>query len=75
MMSYTEVLIFFQMRAYLHKNKSRLRVDTLIMYCYQLSTALSYLESKHFVHRSVFINALSLQNFSIKLLLGIYCWW
>lgn len=42
-----------EMRSYLHKNKGNLRTDVLIMYCYQLSTALSYLESKHFVHRDI----------------------
>lgn len=42
---------FHQMRAFLQSNKHRLRLDMLIMYCYQLSTALSYLESKNFVHR------------------------
>ena len=41
------------MRAFLQENRYSLRVDTLIMYCYQLSTALSYLESKKFVHRCV----------------------
>jgi focal adhesion kinase 1 len=40
-----------EMRAFLQTNKHRLRLDMLIMYCYQLSTALSYLESKNFVHR------------------------
>lgn len=41
------------MRAYLQNNKQRLDQVTLIMYAYQLSTALSYLESKKFVHRQV----------------------
>ena len=41
------------MRAFLHNNKQRLKIDALIMYCYQLSTALSYLENKRFVHRYV----------------------
>ena len=39
------------MRAYLQNNKHRLDLTTLIMYSFQLSTALSYLESKKFVHR------------------------
>ena len=42
-----------QMRAFLQSNKHRLQLDSLIMYCYQLSTALSYLESKKFVHRDI----------------------
>ena len=41
------------MRAFLQSNKQRLQLDRLIMYCYQLSTALSYLESKKFVHRDI----------------------
>jgi focal adhesion kinase 1 len=39
------------MRAYLLSNKSRLDLATLLSYTFQLSTALSYLESKKFVHR------------------------
>lgn len=31
----------------------RLKLGTLLLYCYQLSTALSYLESKKFVHRDI----------------------
>ncbi|XP_014663511.1 PREDICTED: focal adhesion kinase 1-like [Priapulus caudatus] len=42
-----------EMRAYLQSNKHRLDLTTLIMYAYQLSTALSYLESKKFVHRDI----------------------
>lgn len=43
------------MNFYLHSdlNKQRLRRETLLLYCYQLSTALSYLESKKFVHRDI----------------------
>ncbi|XP_023933650.1 focal adhesion kinase 1 isoform X1 [Lingula anatina] len=42
-----------EMRAYLQSNKHMLSLATLIMYAYQLSTALSYLESKKFVHRDI----------------------
>lgn len=42
-----------EMRSFLQNNKSRLKLHTLIMYCYQLSAALSYLEGKNFVHRDV----------------------
>ncbi|XP_054275381.1 focal adhesion kinase 1-like isoform X6 [Macrosteles quadrilineatus] len=42
-----------ELRAYLQSNKPRLDLATLILYTFQLSTALSYLESKKFVHRDI----------------------
>ncbi|KAK3091583.1 hypothetical protein FSP39_020953 [Pinctada imbricata] len=42
-----------EMRAYLQNNRTHLDLCTLIVYAYQLSTALSYLESKKFVHRDI----------------------
>lgn len=42
-----------EMRAYLQNNRHRLDLCTLIVYTCQLSTALSYLESKKFVHRDI----------------------
>ncbi|XP_015607197.1 uncharacterized protein LOC107273475 isoform X3 [Cephus cinctus] len=42
-----------EMRAYLQSNKNRLDLATLLLYTFQLSTALSYLESKKFVHRDI----------------------
>ncbi|KAM8712566.1 hypothetical protein ACLKA7_012978 [Drosophila subpalustris] len=42
-----------ELRAYLKTNSDRLSQGTLLKYCYQLSTALSYLESKKFVHRDI----------------------
>ncbi|XP_011647332.1 uncharacterized protein LOC105433628 [Pogonomyrmex barbatus] len=42
-----------EMRAYLQSNKHRLDLATLLLYIFQLSTALSYLESKKFVHRDI----------------------
>ncbi|XP_070065706.1 focal adhesion kinase 1 isoform X4 [Drosophila virilis] len=42
-----------ELRAYLKANSERLSHGTLLKYCYQLSTALSYLESKKFVHRDI----------------------
>nr|XP_006823251.1 PREDICTED: focal adhesion kinase 1-like [Saccoglossus kowalevskii] len=42
-----------EMRTYLQNNKQDLDLATLILYCCQLSTALSYLESKKFVHRDI----------------------
>ncbi|XP_074102045.1 protein tyrosine kinase 2 Fak isoform X2 [Cotesia typhae] len=42
-----------EMRAYLQNNKHRLDLATLLLYTFQLSTALSYLESKKFVHRDI----------------------
>jgi len=46
-----ELAQYGEMRAYLQRNRSNLELATLILYAYQLSTALSYLESKKFVHR------------------------
>ncbi|XP_050094912.1 uncharacterized protein LOC126577381 isoform X3 [Anopheles aquasalis] len=42
-----------ELRAYLKKNGPKLKLGTLLLYSYQLSTALSYLESKKFVHRDI----------------------
>ena len=42
-----------ELRAYLLENHSRLSLSTLVLFSYQLSTALSYLESKKFVHRDI----------------------
>merc|ERR1719445_869896 len=42
-----------ELRAYLQNNKHRLDLSPLVLFSYQLSTALSYLESKHFVHRDI----------------------
>lgn len=42
-----------EMRAYLQSNSSRLDLATLLLFSFQLSTALSYLESKKFVHRDI----------------------
>ncbi|XP_052774521.1 focal adhesion kinase 1-like isoform X3 [Mya arenaria] len=57
-----------EMRAYLQNNKHRLDLCTLIMYSYQLSTALSYLESKKFVHRDIAArNVLVSAHDSVKL--------
>ena len=49
-----------EMRAFLQSNKARLNVATLILYAFQLSTALSYLESKKFVHRWVMVDTFSM---------------
>lgn len=49
-----------EMRAYLQSNKHRLDLATLLLYTFQLSTALSYLESKKFVHRYLPTNEICL---------------
>ncbi|XP_046474625.1 focal adhesion kinase 1 isoform X7 [Neodiprion pinetum] len=57
-----------EMRAYLQSNKHRLDVATLLLYTFQLSTALSYLESKKFVHRDIAArNVLVSSNTCVKL--------
>lgn len=48
-----EVARLGELRAYLRTHANRLKLETLLLYCYQLSTALSYLESKKFVHRDI----------------------
>ncbi|XP_042881295.1 uncharacterized protein LOC122258969 isoform X2 [Penaeus japonicus] len=48
-----ELARYGEMRAYLQNNKDRLSLATLVLYAFQLSTALSYLESKKFVHRDI----------------------
>ncbi|XP_018911355.2 focal adhesion kinase 1 isoform X1 [Bemisia tabaci] len=42
-----------ELRAYLQSNKDFLDLSVLVLYTFQLSTALSYLESKKFVHRDI----------------------
>ncbi|CAH0551901.1 unnamed protein product [Brassicogethes aeneus] len=42
-----------ELRAYLQNNKHRLDLASLLLYAFQLSTALSYLESKKYVHRDI----------------------
>ena len=42
-----------ELRAFLQNNKDHIELNRLIMYAHQLSTALSYLESKKFVHRDI----------------------
>ncbi|XP_043529652.1 focal adhesion kinase 1 isoform X3 [Frieseomelitta varia] len=57
-----------EMRAYLQSNKHRLDLATLLLYTFQLSTALSYLESKKFVHRDIAArNVLVSAHNSVKL--------
>ncbi|XP_043208526.1 focal adhesion kinase 1-like isoform X3 [Amphibalanus amphitrite] len=57
-----------EMRAYLRNSQHRLRSDTLVLYAYQLSQALSYLESKKFVHRDIAArNALVYSHDNVKL--------
>ncbi|XP_035706002.1 focal adhesion kinase 1 isoform X8 [Folsomia candida] len=48
-----ELAEYGEMRAFLQRNRLVLDLATLILHCYQLSTALSYLESKKFVHRDI----------------------
>ncbi|XP_075215435.1 protein tyrosine kinase 2 Fak isoform X2 [Lycorma delicatula] len=48
-----ELARFGELRAYLKSNSTRLDLAILLLYCFQLSTALSYLESKKFVHRDI----------------------
>lgn len=42
-----------ELRAYLQTNKNVLDLSILLLYTFQLTTALSYLESKKYVHRDI----------------------
>lgn len=46
-----ELAKFGQLRVYLHTNRDHIETITLTLYCFQLSSALAYLESKKIVHR------------------------
>lgn len=48
-----ELAKFGELRAYLQNNRHRLDLGSLLLYAFQLSTALSYLESKKYVHRDI----------------------
>ena len=48
-----ELAKFGELRQFLQTNKSTIDLSTLVLYSYQLSTAVSYLESKNFVHRDI----------------------
>ena len=48
-----ELAKFGQLKNYLQNNKDKIEVVTLILYSYQLSSAMAYLESKKFVHRDI----------------------
>lgn len=48
-----ELAKFGQLRTYLQNNREHIEMDTLLMYSCQLSSAMDYLESKNYVHRSI----------------------
>lgn len=48
-----ELAAYGEMRSYLQKNRHSINLETLLSYVFQLSTAMSYLESKNFVHRDI----------------------
>uniref|UniRef100_A0A914VRN7 non-specific protein-tyrosine kinase n=1 Tax=Plectus sambesii TaxID=2011161 RepID=A0A914VRN7_9BILA len=48
-----ELAPFGELRSYLIRNKGVLDLATLLLYCHQLSGALSYLDSRKFVHRDI----------------------
>jgi len=49
--TYVRVCMIVQLRDFLHRNHHRLGNVKLMLYCYQLSCAMTYLDSKKFVHR------------------------
>lgn len=48
-----ELAKFGELKQYLKANKSFISISQLVLFTFQISTALSYLESKSFVHRDV----------------------
>ncbi|XP_032220316.1 focal adhesion kinase 1 isoform X2 [Nematostella vectensis] len=48
-----ELAAFGEMRTYLQKHRGLINHEMLLDYIFQLSTAMSYLESKNFVHRDI----------------------
>ncbi|XP_067267637.1 protein tyrosine kinase 2aa isoform X5 [Chanodichthys erythropterus] len=48
-----ELCTLGELRSFLQVRKYNLDLSTLILFAYQLSTALAYLESKRFVHRDI----------------------
>lgn len=46
-----ELAKFGQLRNYLQNNKDQIELITLLSYCCQLNSAMTYLESKKYVHR------------------------
>lgn len=63
-----ELAKFGELRQFLQSNRATLDLSTLILYAYQLSTALSYLESKNFVHRDIAArNVLVTDHSTVKL--------
>ena len=59
---------FGQLRHYLQNNKDHIETTSLLLYCFQLSSAMAYLESKKFVHRDIAArNVLVANHESIKL--------
>ncbi len=63
-----ELAKFGQLRNYLQNNKDHIETSSLLLYCYQLSSAMAYLESKKFVHRDIAArNVLVANHESIKL--------
>lgn len=48
-----ELAKFGQLRNYLQTNRAQLDTNTLVLYCYQLSSAMAYLQSRKFVHRDI----------------------
>lgn len=48
-----ELAKFGQLRTYLQAHKDQIETSTLLLYCCQLSSAMTYLESMKYVHRWV----------------------
>ncbi|OWA51620.1 Focal adhesion kinase 1 [Hypsibius exemplaris] len=63
-----ELARYGELRAYMLNNRQHLSLPLLTLYCYQLSTALAYLEAKNYVHRDIAARNILVADYdSIKL--------
>jgi focal adhesion kinase 1 len=44
---------FGQLQSYLQSHKDQIEMETLLLYCLQLNSAMVYLECKNYVHRLI----------------------
>ena len=60
-----EIAHYGELRGFLKQYQMKLRLDNLLLYCYQISNALNYLSSKQVVHRDIAARNCLVFSFSI----------